>query len=71
MQHNAEWKNKQIQANGMQREKGCITGKERPRDQQRQRGSEREVATDTFSRSGTQKAMPTRPPVEHEATRGV
>ena len=48
-----------------------ITEKERPKDQQRQRGSEREVVTDTFSRSETQKAMPTRAPVEHEATRGV
>lgn len=71
MHHNAAWKNEQIQANEMEKEKGCITGKERLRDQQRQRGSEREVATDTFSRSGTQKAVPTRPPVEHEATRGV
>lgn len=48
-----------------------ITGKERVRDLQRHRESEREVVTDTFSGSGTQKALPTRPPVEHEATRGV
>lgn len=35
------------------------------------RESEQEVVTDTFSGSGTQKALPARPPVEHEATRGV
>lgn len=53
------------------REKGCITEKARVKDLQRQRVRKREVVTDTFSGSGTQKALPTRPPVEHEATRGV
>lgn len=37
----------------------------------KERGSEQEPVTDTFSRSGTQKPVPTRPPVEHEATSGV
>lgn len=33
--------------------------------------SGRRVVTDTFSGSGTQKTLPARPPVEHEATKGV
>lgn len=40
-------------------------------ESQRQTDSDCEVVTDTFNGSGTQKALPTRPPVEHEATRGV
>lgn len=43
----------------------------RKTERDRDRESEREVVTDTFSGSGTQKPLPTRPPVEHEATRGV
>lgn len=45
--------------------------KERHDRERKERGSEQELVTDTFSRSGTQKPMPTRPPVEHEATSGV
>lgn len=66
-----EKREKKTRVRGREREKGYITEKERLRDTQRQKESEREVVTDTFSGSGTQKALPTRPPVEHEATRGV
>lgn len=53
--------------------KGCTAknARKKERGTYKDRESEQEVVTDTFSGSGTQKALPTRPPVEHEATRGV
>lgn len=46
-------------------------GKQGEHHRERISERQREVVTDTFNGSGTQKALPTRPPVEHEATRGV
>lgn len=64
---NQSWGGKKKRRSSSQRKKE----RKSERHTETEKESEREVVTDTFSGSGTQKALPTRPPVEHEATRGV